>query len=116
MNVPISISLVVVLNHDTGMLDIPKTYSYDNNINYWSYIFQNNITYNLTSTTKIGLKMNAQILNRKGPSYGVNDLFSAARDTNPIAFPATFPARPPDRPDRRFACCRYPANISRIKL
>ncbi|MDD3039870.1 TonB-dependent receptor [Bacteroides sp.] len=84
------------VNHDTGMLDIPKTYSYDNNINHWTYIFQNNIAYNLTPTTKIGLKMNAQIYNWKGPSYGVNDLFSAARDTNPTAFPATFPAREGD--------------------
>ena len=84
------------VNHDTGMLDIPKTYSYDNNINRWTYIFQNNLTYDLTPTTEIGLKMNAQIANLKGPGYSTSDLFSAARDTNPVAFPATFPAREGD--------------------
>ena len=58
-------------NHDTGMLDIPKTYSFDNNINRWDYIFQNNIAYKLTSTTKVGLRMNAQIGQHKGPGYSV---------------------------------------------
>lgn len=83
-------------NHDTGMLDIPKTYSYNNNINRWNYIFQNNLTYQLTSTTKLGLRMNAQIGNLKGPGYSTSDLFNASRDTNPTAFPATFPAREDD--------------------
>ncbi len=83
-------------NHDTGMLDIPKTYSYDNNFNQWTYIFQNNLTYELTPTTKLGLRMNAQIGNLKGPGYSTDGLFNAARDTNPTAFPATFPAREGD--------------------
>lgn len=83
-------------NHDTGMLDIPKTYSYDNNINRWNYIFQNNLTYKLTSTTKIGLKMNAQIGKLKGPNYSVSDLFYSAYEVNPIVFPATYPAQPDD--------------------
>lgn len=83
-------------NHDTGMLDTPKTYSYDNNIDRWNYIFQNNLTYKLTSTTKIGLKMNAQIGKLKGPGYSTTDLFGAARDVAPILFPATFPAQSDD--------------------
>lgn len=83
-------------NHDTGMLNIPKTYSYNNNINRWNYIFQNNLTYELTKTTKISLKMNSQIGNLKGPGYSVSELFDAVRSTNPTAFPATFPAREGD--------------------
>ena len=83
-------------NHDTGMLDIPKTYSYDNNIDRWNYIFQNNLTYELTSTTKIGLRMNAQIGKWKGPGYSTSELFDATRATNPTAFPATFPAQEGD--------------------
>ena len=31
-------------NHDTGLLDTKKVYSY-NNINNWGYNFQNNISY-----------------------------------------------------------------------
>lgn len=83
-------------NHDTGMLNVPKTYSYDNNINRWNYTFQNNITYKLTPTTKVGLRMNAQIGNAQGPDYGIGDLFKMAREVNPIAFPATFPASADD--------------------
>lgn len=83
-------------NHDTGMLNTPKAYSYDNNIDRWNYIFQNNLIYNLTKTTKLGLKMNAQIGKLKGPGYSTSALFGAARDVNPTAFPATFPAREDD--------------------
>ena len=83
-------------NHDTGMLNTPKTYSYDNNIDRWNYIFQNNLTYKLTSTTKVGLRMNAQIGKLKGPNYSTTDLFGAARDVAPVLFPATYPAQPDD--------------------
>lgn len=78
------------------MLDIPKTYSFDNNINQWDYIFQNNITYKLTSTTKVGLRMNAQIGHHKGPGYSVSDLFKYAYYANPITFPATYPSQEGD--------------------
>lgn len=83
-------------NHDTGMLDVPKTYSYDNNINRWNYIFQNNLKYDLTSTTKVGLRMNAQFGHLKGPAYGTSDLFNNARNVAPILFAPTYPAREGD--------------------
>ena len=83
-------------NHDTGMLDIPKTYSYDNNIDRWNYIFQNNLRYTLTPSTKIGLKMNAQIGKNKGPGYSTSELFDAVWDVNPTAFPAVYPAQEGD--------------------
>ena len=84
-------------NHDTGMLDIPKTNSFDNNINNWTYIFQNNIAYKVTPTTRVDLRMNAQIGNQKGPNYGVDDFFYQAYNNNPITFPAYFPASEGDK-------------------
>lgn len=83
-------------NHDTGMLNAPKTYSYDTNINRWNYIFQNNLKYNLTPSTKVGLRMNAQIGKLKGPNYSTSDLWGYARDVAPVLFPATYPAQPGD--------------------
>ena len=83
-------------NHDTGLLDTKKVYSYNNNINNWGYNFQNNISYKITSTTKIDLHMNAQIRNKKGPNYGTSDLFAQMLYCNPINFPVTFPAQPGD--------------------
>ncbi|MDE6988791.1 MAG: SusC/RagA family TonB-linked outer membrane protein, partial [Bacteroides acidifaciens] len=63
-------------NHDTGLLNTKKVYSYDNNINNWGYNFQNNISYKVTPTTKIDLHMNAQIRNQKGPNYSTSTLFA----------------------------------------
>ena len=83
-------------SHDTGMLKIPKTYSFDNNIDQWTYVFQNNIRYTLTPTTKIGLKMNTQIGHQRGPGTSVSDLFQKIWEVNPTAFPATYPAREGD--------------------
>ena len=83
-------------NHDTGLLDTKKVYSYNNNINNWVYNFQNNISYKITSTTKIDLHMNAQIRNKKGPNYSTSDLFAQMLYCNPINFPVTFPAQPGD--------------------
>lgn len=79
-------------NHDTGLLDIPSSNSFDNNINRWNYTFQNNISYKVTPITKLDLRMNAQIGNNKGPNYSISDLFNYTYNTNPITFPATFPA------------------------
>lgn len=83
-------------NHDTGLLDTKKVYSYNNNINNWGYNFQNNISYKITSTTKIDLHVNAQIRNKKGPNYSTSDLFAQMLYCNPINFPVTFPAQPGD--------------------
>lgn len=83
-------------NHDTGMLDTPKVYSYDNNINQWNYNFQNNLAYKVSDLTKVTLRLNAQIGNQKGPNYSTNDLFDQALKTAPNLFPPTYPAEEGD--------------------
>lgn len=47
------------VNHDTGLIDSPKIYSWNNNIDRMMYNFQNNISYKLTSSTKIDLNIRA---------------------------------------------------------
>lgn len=84
-------------NHDTGLLDIPNTNSFDNNINRWNYTFQNNISYKVTSTTKMELRMNAQIGHSKGPNYSTSELFNYAYQTSPVFFPAVLPALEGDK-------------------
>ena len=86
----------VQTTHDTGLLDSPKIYSFDNNINNWGFNFQNNITYKVTPTTKVELRMNAQIRQSKGPNFGTGDLFQMCYTVNPIFFPAYFPAQEGD--------------------
>ena len=84
------------VNHDAGLLDSPKFYSFNNNINNMAYNFQNNVEVKVTPTTKIALNMNAQIRTNKGPNYGTSDLFAMTLYTNPVYFPAMLPAQPGD--------------------
>ncbi|WP_352421387.1 TonB-dependent receptor [Proteiniphilum sp.] len=83
-------------NHDTGLLNSKKAYSWDNNINNWGYNFQNNISYKLTEGTKVDLRMNAQIRQYKSGDYTASDLFAKMQAANPISFPVTFPAQEGD--------------------
>lgn len=83
-------------NHDTGLLNTKKVHSWDNNINNWGYNFQNNISYKLAESTKIDLRMNAQIRQYKSGNYTMSDLFAKMQSANPINFPITFPAQEGD--------------------
>lgn len=83
-------------NHDTGILNSRKAYSWDNNINNWGYNFQNNISYNLSQSTVVDLRMNAQIRQNKSGNYTPADLFAKMQAANPINFPVTYPAQPGD--------------------
>lgn len=84
-------------NHDTGLLDAPTDYYYNPNINNWEYNFQNNISYKLTNTTTVNLRMMAQIGNKKGPNYSPADLYKSVMISNPVSFPAYFPSEEGDR-------------------
>ena len=82
----------VEVNHDSGLLNTQKAYSWNNNINIMNYTFQNNIAYKLTPTTTIRMNMNAQIRQNKGPNATTSDLFNMILTTTPIGFPATYQA------------------------
>jgi len=81
----------IQMNHDGGILDIPQNYSFNNNYDRWLYTFQNNIGYQITPSTKMTLKMNAQIINEKSPSISANSIFQAIYNNTPVSFPAVFP-------------------------
>lgn len=89
-------------NHDTGLLDAPKNYVYDTNINNWEYNFQNNISYRVTNTTTIDLRMMAQIGTQKGPDYSTSDMYKSVMMANPVDFPAYFPSEEGDDETIRF--------------
>ena len=78
-------------NHDNGILNVPQNYSMNNNYNRWMYTFQNNIDYKVTSTTTLGLRMNAQITNSKSPNTSSADIFGSLYLNNPVQFPAYYP-------------------------
>ncbi len=92
----VSYYMSLQFNHDTGIVNAPKDYMYNNNIQNYDYVFQNNISYQLTNTTTIDLHMNAQIFQRNGVNEDVNSLFGYVQRTNPVMFPAYFPAEEGD--------------------
>ncbi len=83
-------------NHDTGLINCPTDYVFNNNYNHWAYIFQNNINYKLTNTTKVSLKLNAQFANQTGLGDSNSNLYYNVYDINPTMFPAFYPAQEGD--------------------
>lgn len=84
--------------HETGMMrGRSKDYfSFDNNLDFMKYTFQNNLDYNISPTAKVSLNLNVQLNTFHGPITGsksgdVNNLFSAVMDTNPVDFPIMYP-------------------------
>lgn len=84
----------VSVNHETGMIRgrSKEFFSFDNNINVMRYAFQNNINAHLSETSKISLRLNAQLLDRRGPNFdNVNAIFGSTISANPVDFPIMFP-------------------------
>ena len=78
------------MNHDSGALDVPKNYSLNNNHNLWRYIFQNNIEYKVTPTTRLGMRINAQISHTTSPNTSSSEIFKQVQYNNPVDYPAVF--------------------------
>ena len=85
--------------HEDGLLNTSKNYSWNNNINIYNYTFQNNIAYKLTPTTTIEMNMNAQIRQSSGPNVDDDHIVAASSSmfgyiltTNPVVFPVAYPS------------------------
>ena len=83
----------ITADHQTGLQKAVSKdyYDFDNSEDYWRYAFQNNIDLNLTETTKLSLRLNAQINNSRGPVTAVNQTFTNVINSNPVDFPIMFP-------------------------
>lgn len=60
------------------------------------YLFQSNVTANITRTTKIQLNMNTQLFYNHAPRESITNLFYYTMRVNPVGFPATLPAEAGD--------------------
>lgn len=85
-------------SHETGMLRGRSRdyFSYDNNIDYMKYAFQNNVDFNLSKDSKIALHLNVSMNNFHGPITGatsgdMNNIFGSVLGVNAVDFPITFP-------------------------
>ncbi|MDE6536229.1 MAG: TonB-dependent receptor [Muribaculaceae bacterium] len=84
------------VQHEDGLLNTSKLYSWNNNIQLYNYTFQNNISYKVTPTTTISMNMNAQVRQNTGPNTGAASIFAMTLATTPISFPVTYPAQEGD--------------------
>ena len=84
------------VQHEDGLLNTSKLYSWNNNIQLYNYTFQNNISYKVTPTTTISMNMNAQVRQNTGPNTGAASIFAMTLSTTPISFPVTYPAQEGD--------------------
>jgi TonB-linked SusC/RagA family outer membrane protein len=93
--------------NENGMTRSPKEAVMNTSTYSKKYLFQSNITANITSTTKVGLNMNAQIYQYHAPYAGadpgdtrgemqLSDFFYLVMRGNPVRFPATLPAQDED--------------------
>ncbi|MDR2040452.1 MAG: TonB-dependent receptor [Bacteroidales bacterium] len=84
------------VNHETGMLkDRGKNFfSYDNNINMWRYAFQNNLNVHASKTTRVGLRLNAQMRSYHSPATSITDIFANVMKNNAVDCPVLFPNDP----------------------
>ncbi len=83
----------VTVNHETGLLRgrSKEFFTFDNNINIMRYAFNNNINANLSESAKISLKLNAQLMDKRGPNFDdINTIFGYAIRANPVDFPIMY--------------------------
>lgn len=62
----------------------------DNNIVFNRMNLQNNITANITNTTKLQVNINSNFQTRTGPSIHSNDLYNKVVMANPVMFPVKY--------------------------
>ena len=77
--------------NENGILKRQPTGSFNTNVNNKKYMFQSNVSGSITSTTRIGVKMNTQIQYTHEPYVDPNTLFNYAQVANQTDFPAFYP-------------------------
>lgn len=83
----------ISVGHENGMLKSRSKdfFSFDNNISRMRYSFQNNINAHLSSTSKLSLRLNVMLVDKRGPNENTDDLFASVMNTNPVDAPIMYP-------------------------
>lgn len=84
----------VSYTNDSGLIRAPE--GNDNNLDFNRLNMQNNLSINVSKTTLLEVKINANFETKKGPRTSSNDLFNSVMYANPVMFPPTFPAEEGD--------------------
>lgn len=83
----------ISVNRETGMFKNRSKdfFSFNNNISLMRYAFQNNVNAHFSSTSTLSLRLNAQMVDKRGPNFdNVNDIFGYTISANPVDFPIMY--------------------------
>ncbi|WP_262246046.1 SusC/RagA family TonB-linked outer membrane protein [Parapedobacter soli] len=78
------------MTNDQGILNVPKSNGFDNNISLKKYGIRSNINVNLTPTTLAKIKVSAQFDNYRGPIPSGDDVYKSSLNANGALFPAIY--------------------------
>lgn len=92
----VSYFLNAAVSNENGIIADIEQNPYDVKMNHQKYIFQSNVSANITKTTVVGIKVNAQLEYNTRPIEDIGNLFYYSMRANPVRFPATLPAEEGD--------------------
>ena len=83
----------ISVTHETGILKNRSKdfYSFNNNIDVMRYNLQNNINAYLGESSKFSLRLNVNLMDKKGPNTSVNGIYGNIMNINPVDFPIMYP-------------------------
>lgn len=78
--------------HEGGLIRnrTPEYRSFDNNIDYYTYVLKNNFGINLTPTTKLDSRLSVRLFTGTSPNTRIWNVFNYVRRSNPVDFPIMF--------------------------
>lgn len=76
---------------DTGILNVDKRNSFNNNIDQKTYTLRSNIDINVTKTTKLAVRLTGNFTNYTGPLNGGSAVYQQVVHSDPVLFPAYYP-------------------------
>ena len=76
---------------DTGVLNVDKRNSFNNNIDQKTYTLRSNIDINVTNTTKLAVRLTGNFTDYTGPLNGGSDVYDQVVHSSPVHFPAYYP-------------------------
>ena len=79
------------LNQDNGILKMDKQNNFNSNIDLKRYLLRSNVNINITSTTKVAVRMQGTFDDYSGPLEGGSSLYQKIMRTDPVLFPPYYP-------------------------
>ncbi|MCQ2164467.1 MAG: TonB-dependent receptor [Bacteroidales bacterium] len=76
---------------DTGILNVDKRNSFNNNIDQKTYTLRSNIDINVTKTTKLSLRLTGNFTDYTGPLNGGSDVYQQVVHSDPVLFAPYYP-------------------------